>query len=105
MAFYYSLASAALLGGSFAKLGGQNLIEALACGCPVVMGLHTFNFEEAAELAAASNVAFRVDKLQSAIQCGLQHSGFDRAKASDFVAAHRGAALKTALALTSLAAH
>jgi 3-deoxy-D-manno-octulosonic-acid transferase len=101
MAFYYSLASTALLGGSFAKLGGQNLIEALACGCPVVMGPHTFNFEEAAELAATSNVAFRVDGLESAIQCGLQQGDFDRAKASHFVAAHRGAALKTAQAVDS----
>jgi 3-deoxy-D-manno-octulosonic-acid transferase len=96
MAFYYSLAGAALLGGSFAKLGGQNLIEALACGCPVVMGPHTFNFEEVASLAAASNVAFRVDGLQSGFQCGLQLSGFDRDIASNFVAANRGAAKHTA---------
>jgi len=38
MAFYYGLADVALLGGSFAPLGGQNLIEAAACRCPVVMG-------------------------------------------------------------------
>ena len=31
-----AMASSALLGGSFAPLGGQNLIEAMACGCPVV---------------------------------------------------------------------
>ncbi len=37
MALYYGLSSVALLGGSFAPLGGQNLIEAAACGCPVVM--------------------------------------------------------------------
>jgi 3-deoxy-D-manno-octulosonic-acid transferase len=102
MAFYYSLATAALLGGSFAKLGGQNLIEALACGCPVVMGPHTFNFEEAAELAAASTVAFRVDGLESAIQCGLQLGSFDRDIASNFVATNRGAAAITALRLTQL---
>jgi 3-deoxy-D-manno-octulosonic-acid transferase len=102
MAFYYSIASAALLGGSFAKLGGQNLIESLACGCPVVMGPHTFNFEEAAALAAASNVAFRVDGLQSGIQCALQQGGFNKKLAQDFVAAHRGAAKKTAAAITSL---
>ena len=35
---YYAMADAALLGGSFLPLGGQNLIEAAACGCPVVMG-------------------------------------------------------------------
>ena len=35
MALYYGLSDACLLGGSFAPLGGQNLIEAAACGCPV----------------------------------------------------------------------
>jgi len=51
MALYFGLADAALLGGSFAPLGGQNLIEAAACGCPVLMGLHTFNFAQAADMA------------------------------------------------------
>jgi 3-deoxy-D-manno-octulosonic-acid transferase len=102
MAVYYSLASAALLGGSFAKLGGQNLIEALACGCPIIMGPHTFNFEEAASLAAASGVALRVDGLANAVQCALQQGGFERDKATRFVAAHRGAAAQTAAALASL---
>ncbi|HEX6018989.1 MAG TPA: 3-deoxy-D-manno-octulosonic acid transferase, partial [Burkholderiaceae bacterium] len=41
MPLYYAAADVALLGGSFAPLGGQNLIEAAACGCPVVMGPHT----------------------------------------------------------------
>src|SRR5262249_54538433 len=47
MAFYYGACDAALIGGSFAPLGGQGLIEALACGAPVVMGPHMFNFAEA----------------------------------------------------------
>ncbi|MEO8683918.1 MAG: hypothetical protein ABI414_03655, partial [Devosia sp.] len=38
MALYYATAQVALLGGSFALLGGHNLIEAAACGCPLVMG-------------------------------------------------------------------
>ena len=33
MALYYGAAQVALLGGSFAPLGGHNLIEAAACGC------------------------------------------------------------------------
>jgi 3-deoxy-D-manno-octulosonic-acid transferase len=103
MAVYYSLASAALLGGSFAKLGGQNLIEALACGCPVVMGPHTFNFEEAASLAAASNVGFQVEGMASAVQCALQQGAFDRRKAVQFVQAHCGAARQTAAALALVA--
>lgn len=48
MPLYYALADVALLGGSFAPLGGQNLIEAAACACPVVLGPHTFNFAPAA---------------------------------------------------------
>ncbi|MFN8894093.1 MAG: 3-deoxy-D-manno-octulosonic acid transferase, partial [Betaproteobacteria bacterium] len=43
MPAWYALADVALLGGSFAPLGGQNLIEAAACGCPLLMGPHTFN--------------------------------------------------------------
>lgn len=102
MAFYYSFASAALLGGSFEKLGGQNLIEALACGCPVVMGPHTFNFSQAASLAALSGVAFRANALGSAVHKGLQlcqFQKFDRLLATRFVDQHRGAAQRTAQAI------
>ena len=105
MAFYYGLSSAALLGGSFERLGGQNLIEALACGCPVVMGPHTFNFEEAASLAALSSVAFRVNGLTNAIQKARALSapdGFDKNAAYSFVAKHRGGAAKTAAAVQKL---
>jgi 3-deoxy-D-manno-octulosonic-acid transferase len=52
MPVYYALAQVALLGGSYAPLGGQNLIEAAACGCPIVMGPHTFNFAEACRAVA-----------------------------------------------------
>ncbi len=105
MAFYGGLASAALLGGSFEKLGGQNLIEVLACGCPIVMGPHTFNFDEAATLAEEASVAFRVENLANAIQRSLAlctTDGFERRAASDFVAKHRGAAVKTAAAIQKL---
>ncbi len=68
MALYYGLADVALLGGSFAPLGGQNLIEAAACGCPVVMGPHTFNFLEAAERAQACGAALRVADMGEACQ-------------------------------------
>ena len=104
MSFYYGIANAALLGGSFEPLGGQNLIESLACGCPVIMGPHTFNFEEAAGLAAASSVAFRVDSFASAIPCALQkaHQKELGKQASAFVMTHRGAAQKTAIAIWRL---
>jgi 3-deoxy-D-manno-octulosonic-acid transferase len=71
MTLYYSLSDAALLGGSFAALGGQNLIEAAACGCPVIMGPHTFNFAEAAAMAEAAGAARRVADMAEGVQAAL----------------------------------
>jgi 3-deoxy-D-manno-octulosonic-acid transferase len=67
MQAYYLVSRMALLGGSFAPLGGQNLIEAAACGCPVVMGPHTFNFSEAAALAKQEGAALQVNDMNVAL--------------------------------------
>ena len=110
MALYYGLADVALLGGSFAPLGGQNLIEAAACGCPVVLGPHTFNFAEAAELACAAGAADRVDDLAQGMAraVALAHDAASlalaRERARRFAAAHRGAAQATAQAVLALVA-
>ena len=72
MSLYFGLADVALLGGSFMSLGGQNLIEATACGCPVIMGPHTFNFAEAAELALDADAAIRVQDMAQAVTSALQ---------------------------------
>ncbi|MFM2074273.1 MAG: hypothetical protein RJB34_578 [Pseudomonadota bacterium] len=66
MQAYYHLASVAWLGGSFEPLGGQNLIEAAACGCPIVMGPHTFNFAEAAIQAEQHGAAICVPSIAEA---------------------------------------
>ena len=97
--------NACLLGGSFAPLGGQNLIEAAACGCPVVMGPHTFNFSEAAELAEAEGAALRVADMAEAVQAGLGLVGDSAALAQAvaaglaFAARNRGATARTVEAL------
>jgi 3-deoxy-D-manno-octulosonic-acid transferase len=97
MALYYGLADVALLGGSFEPLGGQNLIEAAACGCPVLMGPHTFNFGEAAELAQASGAALRVGNLTEAVAAAglLTQNDVElqaaRQAALAFASAHQGA--------------
>jgi 3-deoxy-D-manno-octulosonic-acid transferase len=105
MALYYGLSDAALLGGSFAPLGGQNLIESTACGCPIIMGPHTFNFAEAAQLAEEAGAALRVQDMPQAITTALQmvRSGPDEnahvQACMAFSQAHRGAAQRTAQAL------
>lgn len=57
---YYAACDCAFIGGSLLPLGGQNLIEAAACGKPVLVGPHTFNFTQAAEAAIAHGAALRV---------------------------------------------
>jgi 3-deoxy-D-manno-octulosonic-acid transferase len=108
MPMYYAMADAALLGGSFAPLGGQNLIEAAACGCPVVMGPHTFNFSEAAELAQQAGAARRVASMEEGVRVAVElvrdaAARAEAVRASEaFAAAHRGAAEKTATAILHL---
>ncbi|KNZ31724.1 MAG: 3-deoxy-D-manno-octulosonic acid transferase [Methylibium sp. NZG] len=97
MALYYGCADVALLGGSFAPLGGQNLIEAAACGCPMVLGPHTFNFAEAAELSIAAGAAVRTADMPQAVARALSMLKPDvreraSADALAFAAAHGGAA-------------
>lgn len=68
MAFYYAACDVAIIGGSFAPLGGQNLIEALAAGAPVVVGPHMYNFTEATELAVQSRAALQVADAAAAMR-------------------------------------
>ena len=105
MAVYYAAAHVALLGGSFAPLGGQNLIEAAACGCPVVLGPHTFNFADAAELALEAGAAIRVTDLAQGVATAaalLAQGDFARSseRSIAFARRHRGAAARMALAVT-----
>ena len=109
MPLYYGLACVALLGGSFEPLGGQNLIEAAACGCPVLAGPHTFNFAEATELALAAGAAERCGTMADAIARGLALCADDQARSTmqaqalGFAHAHRGAAARMAGAILNLA--
>jgi 3-deoxy-D-manno-octulosonic-acid transferase len=104
MPLYYALADIALLGGSFAPLGGHNLIEAAACGCPLLMGPSTFNFAQAADWALAAGAAERCDDLPHAVGRAVDLCG-DAAlvgwsqRALAFAAQHRGAASRTAQAV------
>jgi 3-deoxy-D-manno-octulosonic-acid transferase len=57
---YYAASDLAFIGGSLLPTGGQNLIEACACGKPVLLGPHTYNFAHASEVAIAQGAAVRV---------------------------------------------
>jgi 3-deoxy-D-manno-octulosonic-acid transferase len=109
MPLYYALADLALLGGSFAPLGGQNLIEAAACGCPLLMGPHTFNFAGAAADALEAGAAERCADLPRAVARAVELLA-DPARAQmgeralAFADAHRGAAERMAAVVLELRA-
>jgi 3-deoxy-D-manno-octulosonic-acid transferase len=105
MPVYFYAADMALLGGSFKPLGGQNLIEAAAFGCPIIMGPHTYNFAEAADSAEALGAARRVADMDAALDqvlVWLRHPA-DLAQAQhlglQMVAQSRGAAQRCAQAI------
>lgn len=111
MPAYYGACDVALLGGSFAPLGGQNLIEAAACGCPMVVGPHTFNFDDAAQRSIAAGAALRASSLEQAVDRALGLSASElqqqRAAGTGLIADHAGATQRTAdfLAAMASAAH
>jgi len=61
MPMYYSAADLVVMGGSLLPFGGQNLIEACAAGCPVLLGEHTYNFQQASIDALDSGSAKRIE--------------------------------------------
>jgi 3-deoxy-D-manno-octulosonic-acid transferase len=97
LAAYYALADIAFIGGSLVPLGGQNLIEAAACGCPALFGPHTFNFARASLDAVRCGAALRVadaKALAAALATLFTHperQAAMRAAALDFAARYQGA--------------
>lgn len=67
----YEIADLVIIGGGFDRLGGQNLIQPLALGKPVLHGPHMFNFREVAEQSTkvgASRVCSDAVELQTEIE-------------------------------------
>ena len=60
------MADIALIGGSLLPFGGQNLIEAAACGTPIIVGPHTYNFAAAADTAILMGAAQRLSDIDAA---------------------------------------
>jgi 3-deoxy-D-manno-octulosonic-acid transferase len=101
MPAYFALADLALIGGTLLPFGGQNLIEAAACGCPALVGPHTYNFAQATEDALVCGAARRVTDADEAARTAGELLA-DRAAlaamrdaAAEFSQAHRGATART----------
>ena len=57
---FYALATVTFVGRSLVPLGGSDVMEVAALAKPVIVGPHTENFSEAAELLVAAGAAQRV---------------------------------------------
>jgi len=94
---YYQASDVAFIGGSLLPYGGQNLIEACAVGKPVLIGPHTYNFEETTRLAIDAGAAIRVADARELARtlAQLEHDKEKRTRMSEaalsFSSASRGA--------------
>lgn len=68
MFFFCALSDVALMGGSYAPFGCQNVIEPTSVGVPVIVGPSTFNFAEVVEKAVAMNAVEQVGNAQQAVE-------------------------------------
>jgi 3-deoxy-D-manno-octulosonic-acid transferase len=109
MAFYYAACDVAVIGGSFLPLGGQNLIEALGAGAPVVFGPSMYNFAEASRLALDAGAAIQTEDAAAAIARAVQllSNPDERARMAragkTLCEAHRGATQRHVEILKALA--
>jgi 3-deoxy-D-manno-octulosonic-acid transferase len=100
MSLYYALSDIVIMGGSLQPLGGQNFIEACALGRPIILGEHTFNFQQASRDVIDANAAIRVfdvEDLVKAIDLLLSNQTIKEnmgAHALDFANQHTGATEK-----------
>ena len=102
----YSVADIVIVGGGFDALGGQNLIQPLALGKPVLHGPNMFNFREVAAQsveAGASRVCATHEELETAIR-ELLGSAEQRVemglRASELVQRNVGASARYAAVIT-----
>ncbi len=70
LAAIYGIADVVVIGGGFANLGGQNILQPLAHGRPVIHGPHMQNFRDVtvmADRAGATRIATTAEELGAAL--------------------------------------
>jgi 3-deoxy-D-manno-octulosonic-acid transferase len=98
---FYAASDVAFVGGSLQPVGGHNLLEPAAVGVPVLVGPHTFNFEEIAAVLLQAGAAQRIadgESLASAVIALLADPQQRRQRGADgrrCVAGARGALART----------
>lgn len=108
MQAWYASADVTVMGGSLLPFGSQNLIEANAAGCPVVLGPSVYNFQQAADASILFSASIQVENPKEAIPVALElandpaRRGAMSAAGIAFAQAHRGSLERTLDALAPL---
>jgi 3-deoxy-D-manno-octulosonic-acid transferase len=101
MLAYYASVDLAFIGGSLLDFGSQNLIEAAACGTPILIGPSTRNFADAARAALACGAALPIVDASDLVARvdALLGDADGRARMAvagkEFAERHRGATART----------
>ncbi len=83
---FYASASMAFVGGSLVARGGHNLIEPAVLGTPIIIGPHTFNFEDIVQEFLNNQACIRVSN-QTQLLDAIEFFASDREVADKY--AHR----------------
>jgi 3-deoxy-D-manno-octulosonic-acid transferase len=106
---WYGIATVVFIGKSLTSHGGQNPVEAISSGVPVVFGPHMENFAVLAKSLVARNAAVQM-RDENELERELAYLLCDKdarlrliQNAGEVLANHRGAAARTALLIVDLA--
>jgi 3-deoxy-D-manno-octulosonic-acid transferase len=103
---FHAAADLSFIGGSLLDFGSQNLIEAAACGTPILIGPSTRNFAEAAREAVACGAARTIVDADDLVRQVLLLLGNAESRQRmgaagiAFIERHRGATARTLELLT-----
>ena len=102
---FYSASDVAFVGGSIVPLGGQNLLEPIGVGVPVITGTSLYNFQEIADALISLDIIVAVSDAPSIAKeiWHLLEDGQEResrsARGRDWLISKRGATQRAADAL------
>ena len=98
---FHASVDVAFIGGSLLDFGSQNLIEAAACGTPILIGPSTRNFAEAAREAISCGAAHTIRDADDLVRQALSLLADSEQRAAmgaagrAFAERHRGATART----------
>jgi 3-deoxy-D-manno-octulosonic-acid transferase len=113
LACMFGFCRAAFMGGSWAPVGGHNILEPLRGGCPVCFGAKMSNFRDIAQMTLQKGLARQVNSPEELAQFWSEFVGDAShanqrsfaVEAASFVREHSGASRLVANAVLEILAH